>query len=1324
MLNIKFEIASPETILSWSYGEVCNSNCLDEGGKPIMDGLFCPKIFGSRNNNECLCKTPTLTQSFDCMVCHVCLSENKTKLRSRFGHVNLAIPVVHTLFYKTMPNILGSLLNMDVGIIRDLIGCKLHVIKRCDTQEFEDGQIISTEVYRRLWKEKGSYEVVSSGVAILLLLSKVRLKTVKQFLIDSKCNVKSREILEDIDKNIEVVDGFINNKVSLDLMVIKVLPVLPVELRPSVVLDGNKSASSDLNELYKGIINANNVVIANIEGQRDGVTDFDEYVMALEHLQRNVDSLIDNSQSLDEPVGYNNVALKSLTEMLKGKGGMFRHNILGKRVDYSGRSVIVPGPGLSINECAIPRSMAAELFKPFIHSKLMLEHKVRWNKDVTYLLDCDHQMVYKILEEIVKYCPVLLNRAPTLHKLSMRSFWVKLTNEKVIRLHPLVCTGFNADFDGDQMTVHVPLSQKARIEATTLLMAGNNVLHPAHGDPCVLPSQDMILGLYYMSLTSSEQTNICFTSYSDVIAALTHNKVGLHTKVKFTVIKNHIRIILFTTPGRLLISELIPNKCNFIYEWNYPGFGKQFVYDVIEMVNKTCGWQQMVVFCERLMKLGFKYATQSGLSLSRSEFDTSDYKSGLLKHVRSIINKSWSNVSNKNKLPMFWPIWHKILANVYDNIDLEIYGNSLNQTSIQTIVNSGARSTLSQTQQLLGSRGYVIDFNGQRSRIPILNSYNEGLSLIQFFCCTYSSRRGLMDTVLKTASSGYLTRKLVESTREWVIDEADCFTKDGLCVDPVIDLEFIKNRLIGRYLVKNILSNGRIIARRNELITTTNISEILTCCGNQLWIRSPLTCQAKSGVCKLCYGTALSSGNMVQYGESVGVLAAQSIGEPGTQLTLRTFHGLTETEHNKHSQNFGGCLLSPLSGVVKIEHLSCVCSHNCDIIVSTSKCILSVLRNTHKIWSYKLSRGTCLLVNNGKNVNIGEVLCFNSIGSNNILVLTNGIITFEDLKYGLNLSKSCNHPSNLVKRSIKTKLLNNKIPLVCLNTGTHIKLCCPSVWDKVYCLVKPGSDVNIFDILFEVVVCCGDDSKPTLVEGFERLSRLFDNSIAEDNAAVICGTDSVMRYNTDGNGDKTFVIDPVRMDEWPLVFSDVYIKPLVGNNEKMKQGRVVIPGENDLLNYAETYGFNSFYNYFVGTVQEIYKQQGINVNGKHIEMILRQMMNIISISDSGNSTLSVNKHYDWQDFARINRYVDTLAGKVAAGRRKIVGVTECCTNMNSILSAVSFQGSIKAILKAIISGNDYKITDIKDRIILGKLPLVGTGFIMNKTQRKRYSDDR
>ncbi|PIM95076.1 DNA-directed RNA polymerase subunit beta' [Candidatus Hodgkinia cicadicola] len=1324
MLSIKFEIASPETILSWSYGEVCNSGCLDGGGKPIMDGLFCPKIFGSRNKHECLCETPTLTQSFDCMVCHVCLGGNKTKLRSRFGHVNLATPVVHTLFYKTMPNILGSLLSMDVGTIRDLIGCKLHVIKRCDTQEFEDGQIISTEVYRRLWMEKRSYEVVSGGVAILLLLSKVQLKETKQSWIDSKHNVKSREILEDIDKNIEVVDGFINNKVSLDLMVIKVLPVLPVELRPSVVLDGNKSVSSDLNELYKGIINANNVVIANIEGQRDGVTDFDEYVIALEHLQRNVDSLIDNSQGLDGSMGYNNVALKSLTEMLKGKRGMFRLNILGKRVDYSGRSVIVPGPSLSINECAIPRSMAAELFKPFIHSKLMLDHRVRWNKAVAYLLDCDHQMVYKILEEIVKYCPVLLNRAPTLHKLSMRSFWVKLTNEKVIRLHPLVCAGFNADFDGDQMAVHVPLSQKARIEATTLLMAGNNVLHPAHGDPCVLPSQDMILGLYYMSLTSSEQKNICFTSYSEVITALAHNKVGLHTKVRFTVIKNHIRITLFTTPGRLLISKLIPNKCGFIYEWNHPGFNKQFVYDVIEMVNKTCGWQQMVEFCERLMRLGFKYATQSGLSLSRSEFDTSDYKNDLLKQVRSIINKAWSNVCNKSKLPMFWPIWHKILANIYDNIDLKVYDNSLNQMSIQMIVNSGARSTLSQTQQLLGSRGYVVDFDGQRSRMPILNSYNEGLSLIQFFCCTYSSRRGLMDTALKTANSGYLTRKLVESTREWVIDEVDCCAKDGLGVEPIIDLEFIKNRLIGRYLVKNILSNGKIIARRNELITATNISEILTCCGNQLWIRSPLTCQAKSGVCKLCYGVELSSGNMAQYGEPVGVLAAQSIGEPGTQLTLRTFHGLTETEANVHSQNFEGCLMSPLSGVVKIEHLSCVCSNSCDIIVSTSKCVLSVLRNTHEIWSYKLSWGTRLLVNNGKNVNIGEVLCFNSIGSNNILVLTNGIITFEDLKYGLNLTKSCTDPSNLVKRSIKTKLLNNKIPLVCLNIGTHIKLCWSSVWDKLDCLVKPGSDVNIFDILFEVMVCCANGSKPTLIEGFERLSKLFDNSIAEDNAAVICGTDSVLRYGTDGNGDETFVIDPVRLDERPLVFSDVNVKPLVGNNGRMKQGWVVISGENDLMNYAEAYGFNNLYNYFVETVQEIYGQQGVSVNGKHIEMVLRQMMNITSICDSGNSTLSVNKHYDWQDFARINRYVNTLAGKVAVGRRKIVGVTECCTNKNSILSTVSFQGSIKTILKAIISGNDYRITDIKDRIILGKLPFVGTGFIMNKTQRTRYPDDR
>ncbi len=1313
ILSIKFEIASSETILSWSYGEVRNGNCFDDDGKPIMNGLFCPKIFGSKSTTECLCKTPTLTQSFDCMVCHVYLGGNKTKLRSRFGHISLATSMVHTLFYKTMPNVLSSLLNLDVRTVQDLVRCKLHVIKRCDTDEFESGQIISTEIYNNLWMKMGSYEVVSSGDAILLLLSMVQLQKNKQLLIGSKRNVKSTEILNDVNNKIEIVDWFINNKMSLDLMVIKVLPVLPAELRPSVVLDDNTEASSDLNELYKGVINANNVVIDNIERGEHGMVGFNEYVMGIERLQQNVDSLIDNSRSSDDQVGYNNHALKSLTEMLKGKRGRFRNNILGKRVDYSGRSVIVPGPDLSINECAIPRSMAAELFKPFIRSKLMLDHGIRGQGNIRYLLDCDRQMVYKVLEEIIKYCPVVLNRAPTLHKLSMRAFWVKLTNEKVIRLHPLVCSGFNADFDGDQMAVHVPLSQKARIEAITLLMAGNNVFHPAHGDPCILPTQDMILGLYYMSLKSAEHSDIHFLSYAEVTKALMHKKIGLHDKVKFTSIKNDIQVTIFTTPGRLLISEIVPSSCNFVYEWDDPELNKQFIHDVVEMVNEKSGRQQMVTFCEHLMKIGLKYVTQSGLSLSRSEFDTSTYKKKLLKHVRSAINKSWFDILDRIKPLMFSKIWHKILTDIYDNINLETHGNSLKQSAIQMIVNSGARGTLSQVQQLFGSKGYVVDFNGQRSKLPILNSYNEGLSLIQLFCCAYSSRRGLMDTALKTASSGYLTRKLVESTREWVIDEADCHTKDGLCIKPVIDLEFIKNRLIGRFLLKDILSNRMVIARKNELITITNVSKILICCGNQLWIRSPLTCQAKFGVCKLCYGIELSSGDVVQYGDSVGILAAQSISEPGTQLTLRTFHGMTETDHKKHQQDIKNCLTSPVSGIIKIEHLSCVCLNGSDIIVTTSECILSIFQDLHKIRSYKLSLGSYLLVHDNECINVGEVICFKCIESNSILVLTNGIITFEHLKYGLNLIKSYDNKS-LVGINIKTKLLEDKVPLICLNVGKWIKLCCSSVWDKINFLVKPGLNVNVFGMVFKVIFNYKLINKVPLTEGFDRLSKLLDNSIAEDNSSVICNTDGISRHGTDGDGNGMFVIDPMRLDEWPLIFSGINTDLFVNDNEMIKRGMVVIPGEIDLSNYAEAYGYNSLYNYFIETIQEIYTTQGVSVNSKHIEMVLRQMTNIINISDPGDSPLNINNDHNWQDVGRINRYIGILCGKLIVGKRKIIGITQSCMDGNSMLSTISFQGTMKIIIKAILSGIDYVISDIKDRMILGKLPLIGTGFIMNK----------
>ncbi len=1310
--NLRFKITSPETILSWSYGEICNADTYDDNGKPIVGGLFCPKIFGFRRRNECLCPTPNLNNKMICQTCGIYLDTNRLQTRSRFGHINLSTPVMHTLFYKPTPTILAELLNMDVEMVQDIIECKLHVIIWSDLNDYRNGQVISTETYRNIWTRNDRCSVASGGQAIMELLSRVQLNKIKTSLIKETQRTKSEELLDKIKNRLEIVECFISNNIRLEWLVIRILPVLPAELRPMIVLDDDTLANSDLNVLYKHIITANNNhLIKTNEIRSNSADEFDSYIEGLISLQKVVDDLIDNSSDVDNPNKYNTKALKSLAEILKGKQGRFRHNILGKRVDYSGRSVIVPGPNLSINECSIPRSMAVELFKPFIYSKLMLKSNLNNKKTIKHVLETDIYLTYKILEEVVSYCPVLLNRAPTLHKLSMRSFWVKLTNEKVIRLHPLVCSGFNADFDGDQMAVHVPLSFNARIEATTLLMADNNVMHPAHGDPCILPSQDMILGLYYMSLTSPEHKDICLSSYTEVHKILFLNKINLHTKIKFRTVVNGKITEILSTPGRLLISELVPSECNFLYEWNYPEFSKQLTFDIIKLVNDKCGSKQMTTFCEGLMRLGFKYATKSGLSLSNSDLVSPSYKKLLLRGIRSRITKSWSKIGNKQEVSMSLSLWPKVLDAVNSNINLEITGYSLKQTPIQMIINSGARGTLSQIQQLIGSRGYIVGFDGKPCRLPILNSYNEGLSLIQFFCCTFSSRRGLIETTLKTASSGYLTRKLVESTREWVISEDDCSTETGLNVKPIMDLDFIKNRLIGRFIAKPILTNKKIIVQRNELITEDNIYKILTNCNDGLWIRSPLTCQARFGICKLCYGIELGSGNMVQHGDSVGVLAAQSIGEPGTQLTLRTFHGLTNIEGKTNRKMIKNCLISPVSGIIKIKDVSCVVSESNDITVVNSNGSLLIIKDDIEIWSYKLPRGTHLLVSNNKHVESEEILCFNCVRSTSLLSLASGRSFSKNLIYYLNIKKETYDITERDKTNVKPNVVKDKMSLIGLDVGKKKRLYYVTVNSKNTFKINPNEKISLFDKILEVTTEDEDEIDITLTEGFERLSKLFDNNNDEDNSSVISPIDGILKHGTDGNGNRLSIIDPININKRPVVYSGLDVKLFIKENNMVKQGQIILHGDHDLSNYAEIYGFNDLFNYFVGIVQEIYGNQGVNVNSKHIEMVLRQMTNTVSISDAGNSPLKVGCCYNWQDVSRINYYIKTLKRKTVLGDRQIVGITETCVNQRSILSAISFQGAIKSIIKAIISNNNYEITRIKDKIMLGKVPSIGTGFI-------------
>ncbi|PIM96233.1 DNA-directed RNA polymerase subunit beta' [Candidatus Hodgkinia cicadicola] len=1318
--GIKFRIASPEAIMAHSWGEVSNSESFNiKTNKPNLDGLFCPIIFGSINTNECLCKKPTINEGSKCKICGVDVGLGKRAVRSRFGHISLNVPIVHTLFYKSDPNVIAILLDKTEDFVKDLVNCNLHVVVESCIEEVKVGQVITSDEYKKFWK--AGIKALTGGIAVLDLLSKVNLKELKRLLLKHHDESTSEEVLEKLNEKLEIVNGFINGDVSLDLLVIRLLSVLPVGLRPMFVLEGDKMINSDLNELYRQVIVDNNVVSSVLSSmEKDSFIDFNEYVGCLANLQSAVDDLIDNSSNSNKSTGYNVGSLKSLTEILKGKRGRFRYNILGKRVDYSGRSVIVPGPDLLLGECGIPEVMALELFEPFICAKLMLEDGITNEHLAKIKMKKDYRLTNKILNEVIKYCPVLLNRAPTLHKLNIRAFWVKLTTERVIRLHPLLCSGYNADFDGDQMAVHVPLSLQARLETISLLMSWKHVLHPAHGDPCILPSQDMILGLHYMSLTSGVEKDVWLYSYLEVHKFLENRIVGLHDKVKF-VISGDVSITISSTPGRLLISEVVPIKCKFLYEWSFPNLSKQLISELVDLVLKTCGKKAMVRFCKRLMALGFKYSTQSGVSISMIDLVMPAGRKILLRNIRKHITNLWPNLFLNNKTQQngsisdqdtFWSIWQKLLVDINNSVNLELQHKRNQWSGIKIMLDSGARGTWSQVGQLIGAKGNIIGLNNEQCKMPILRSYIEGLNLIQFFCCSFSSRRGLADASLKTADSGYLTRKLVEVSRECLIGELNCKTTSGLRIDLDMDLDFIRNRLIGRFLLKSIYVNGILIAKRNELITNNNIRNILNNCGNSLWIRSPLTCYSRSGCCKLCYGIDLGSGRLVKYGDSVGMLAAQSISEPGTQLTLRTFHGQSNHKKNTVVGNIHDCLISAYSGTVIIKNLSCVYSESLGTIVVNTNCELLVQQNNVVVFSQILTRGTNLLVSNNTNVGVGTILCFKNMVDGGYISLTKGIVVFKNLMYNVNVFKNVDKTGITLNTNFKLfDRYKNFLPLVCLKVNENLLLNCFGFnQKKVNLLIWPRKMVNTFDILLEEQRKRSSPVVSTEEETLTRLSKMFEDNVDGDDCAVLANVNGCLRYGNIGTDDGSYVLDSSLKTQKPIVYHLHNDDVMVNNNQMLKRGDYIVMGRPDLKEYAEIYGFNQFFNYFINVVQEIYKSQGINVNSKHIEIILKQMVNVVTTLEPGDLLLDPIKSLKWHEMSRSNSVALMLGLKPAVFVRRIIGINEICSNWTSILSAISFQGSIKPLIKALIIGKSYDVTGIKDSLIFGKLPPFGTGF--------------
>ncbi|MGP1922472.1 MAG: hypothetical protein ACTS5F_00035 [Candidatus Hodgkinia cicadicola] len=1294
--NFNFSLASPEVIASWSHGALTNSNVFEpETTKPVVGGLFCPKVFGVAEGDKCLCGNVPPDETAHCSECLVdWLPREVAKLR--FGHIDLAAPVVHSWFCKSAISVLAILTGLSSEEILKIMNFTSHIIvspvkdasAANQIDELTVGKLINDVTHSRLWEQNNHCALASGGSAILFLLEHTKLDQIKIKLIAEIDKAESLSQLKALKADCDMITNMIVNNVNPQWIVLKLLPVMPAVLRPILPLDGDDYSNSDLNVLYGRVINANNAVL-------DVETSFDEnkppnrtlYLKLLNELQRAIDGLIDTSVTT-ESLRYSSTPLKSLTDILKGKEGRFRQTLLGRRVDYSGRSVIAPGPHLRLWECGIPKEIALELFKPFIYAKILT---LTNTNDVTTAMQTwinDPKLVDSILETLVRERPVILNRAPTLHKLSMLAFNCVIINEKVIRLHPLVCSGFNADFDGDQMAVHVPLSEEARLEACDLLLATRNVLHPASGASAILPNQDMVLGLYYASLVDDGEITIFFGTYPDVRESLAKGEVKLHTRVKFLHSVNGRIEATTTTPGRLLISRLIPKQLNILYTADMPDLTKENLYELVEFVSDKCGLQQMATFCEKLMFWGFRFVTKSGISLCSNDFKFTDYKSFLVNRQRRMISRTLCLEGQSDQFKTISGLrkpWIEIVKQIEIHSEISFNSEIESRTAAQIIFTSGARGTISQVKQIMGARGQVSSFSGEECKMPILSSYIEGLTPLQFFHATCSARRGLIDSTLKTATSGYFTRKLVEACREYMITEWDCETSEGIDINLIDDKKFICNSIVGRVILNPVVKDNKTIIKKNELLTRPNVDKLLDHCSS-VTIRSPLTCCAVDGLCSMCYGLNLSTGFASRIGDSVGVIAAQAISEPGTQMTLRTFHGLTESiDTAEESYEKQRLICAPYSGTIKYESLACVRSNNGNTSVANDNAVCMIMDCEKILWKCDLKCGDFLLAYNGERIKRGKLISLRRSNESFDLALIDGRV------------RICSETE--VDNISNPTLIRGERP-VCIEINNDGDKFIAETDPEAQLLVSTGSQVNIFDQITSLKGCYAEGEVPNLEQGLAKLSKLFDGKPSEIMANIAPTDeeyDELLFHEIDG-----FSCVGVTIDE---EFADI------SKDEE----------RTDLFSEFDSIDFNKFASTFISQVQSVYSSYGISLNNKHIEVLLSQLINEVVIVTGGQSEYEIGDKVSWQTFAKQNEMLKHENLTLATGIRVLRGVSDINVHQSSPLSDISFEGPVKSLAVSAIEGKDHSLSVVKDHIITGKLPLIGTGTIPNKSHDLSFS---
>ena len=1325
--SLKISIASPDDIRSWSFGEIKKPETINyRTFKPEKDGLFCSRIFGPVKDYECLCgKYKRMKfRGIICEKCGVEVTLSKVR-RDRMGHIELAAPVSHIWFMKSLPSRIATLLDMTIKNLEKVLYFEQFIVVEPGLTDLKKGEIISEEQFIDYQDEYGedSFSAAIGAEAIEQMLLSIDLKADYDQLKIDLSETKSELKKSKITKRLKLIESFLTSKNKPEWMIMRVLPVIPPELRPLVPLDGGRFATSDLNDLYRRVINRNNRLKRLIDLRAPDIIIRNEKRM----LQESVDALFDNGRRGRVITSTNKRPLKSLSDMLKGKQGRFRQNLLGKRVDYSGRSVIVVGPNLKLHQCGIPKKMALELFKPFIFHKLDIYGWANTIKAAKKLVEKEDPRVWDILEEVIREHPVLLNRAPTLHRLGIQAFEPILIEGKSIQLHPLVCTAFNADFDGDQMAVHVPLSLEAQLEARVLMMSTNNILHPASGKPIIVPSQDIILGIYYLSIIREKQIGEgrSFVDLNEILKALENNDVTLHTKIIARIETSDGNFLkVETTPGRMILGNILPKNKNINYEIINKVLTKKEVSNIIDSVYRFCGQKETVLFADHIMQIGFKYAAIAGISFGKDDLIIPSDKNDLLNATQLKVQEYEDQyqdglITQGEKYNKVVDAWSECTNKVADKMLDVISSPSDDQpiNSVYMMAHSGARGSAAQLKQLSGMRGLMAKPSGEIIENPIKSNFKEGLSVLEYFTSTHGARKGLADTALKTASSGYLTRRLVDVAQDAVIRELDCKTNNGVIVEEIVESGNITSplteRILGRTPVENIIDeNDQTIVNSGEIISEKHLEPISKLGIRSLKIRSVLTCETEDGICSVCYGRDLARGTPVNVGEAVGIIAAQSIGEPGTQLTMRTFHigGAASSSVEQSNASAG------VSGSVKLENIKIIeDKFKNKIVLSRNGKIKIIDKNTDK-YSSSIPFGSKLLVNDGDNVKNNQILAEWDPYTLPIIAEKNGFVKYIDLKQGISFRESIDDTTGISSKIVidwsqNQKSKNFKPAINIVDNFSDIDsdqtnfANYPMSIDSILS-VEDGQEV----FAGQVIARIPKESSKTkdITGGLPRVAELFEARKPKD-PAIMCEIDGNISFGKDYKNKRRVIITSLDEKETfeLLIPRSKYLN--VQEGDFVKRGDVLVEGTPVPHDILRILGIEELARYLVREVQSVYKLQGVYINDKHIETIARQMLQKVLIKNSGDSNLIVGEQIQKRDVLKINKFLQSEGKKEVIYEPVLLGITKASLQTNSFISAASFQETTKVLTDAATLGKVDTLNGLKENVIVGRLIPAGTG---------------